>query len=288
MADAPEKQVGSDTPAGRVLVLLDGSRMSYAALNAAADIAACTGADVLGVFVEEQNLLRSAGYGFAREVGAASGISRPLDVTILERRMQRLAMEVKEALARAVSSRGRSHELSVARGRVVDEVLTLVSPQDLLVLGRVGWSSVPGSRLGSTARGLIRKSPSRVLLWSEGAVSDKNRIVVLLNDHADANRRAIQAATEASRYHHLPVTVLLRSEGDVSAVQLETIRQDLDFSGAGTRLRVLPATDPATVARVLREECAAQLVVSRECSLFSNPEADQLLIALNLPITITP
>ena len=54
----------SSDEAGRVLVLLDGSRMSYAALKAAAEIAGSTGADVLGVVVEEMNLLRSGGVGF--------------------------------------------------------------------------------------------------------------------------------------------------------------------------------------------------------------------------------
>lgn len=262
--------------------------MSYAALEAAADIAERTGSDALGIFVEELNLLRSAGYGFSREVGAASGISRPLDAAMAERRMRRLAKEVKDALARTVSHRGGRHKLSVARGQVVDEVLALAGPLDLLVLGRVGWSSVPGSRLGSTARELIRKSSSRVLLWSAGKSSSRNRIIVCLNDHVDANHRALQAATEASRCHQLPVTVLLKSESDVSADQLEIIRQDLDVLGIGTRLRVLPGMDPATVAKVLREERAAQFVLSRECSLFTEPGADQLLVALSCPVTVTP
>ena len=76
---------------GRVLVLIDGSRMSYAALETAVDIAGKRGVDVLGVFVEELNLVRSAGYGFSREVGSVSGISRPLVPDILEQRKQRLA-----------------------------------------------------------------------------------------------------------------------------------------------------------------------------------------------------
>src|SRR5690554_5627839 len=54
--------------ARRILVLLDGSRLSLAAMEAAADIARAQQAEVLGIFVEEANLLRSAGYGFAREV----------------------------------------------------------------------------------------------------------------------------------------------------------------------------------------------------------------------------
>ena len=88
MTDRPADQADPRTTTGRVLVLLDGSRMSYAALQAAVGIAANTGADVLGVFVEELNQLRSAGYGFAREVGGSSGISRPLAAGDVEQRRQ--------------------------------------------------------------------------------------------------------------------------------------------------------------------------------------------------------
>ncbi|MCS5560938.1 MAG: universal stress protein, partial [Marinobacter nauticus] len=66
--------------ARRILVLLDGSRRSLAALEAAADIARAQQAEVLGIFVEEVSLLRSAGYGFAREAGRSSGVARPMDV----------------------------------------------------------------------------------------------------------------------------------------------------------------------------------------------------------------
>lgn len=143
----------SSDEAGRVLVLLDGSRMSYAALKAAAEIAGSTGAEVLGVFVEELNLLRSAGYGFAREVGASSGVSRPFDPAGVEQRMQRLANQARRALAGAVATYGGKHTLSIARGHVIDEVLALAGPRDLLVLGRVGWSSRRGRAWGQRPRG---------------------------------------------------------------------------------------------------------------------------------------
>ena len=61
MTDRPADQADPRTTTGRVLVLLDGSRMSYAALQAAVGIAAKTGADVPGGFVGEVNSLRSTG-----------------------------------------------------------------------------------------------------------------------------------------------------------------------------------------------------------------------------------
>ncbi|WP_152204963.1 universal stress protein [Marinobacter changyiensis] len=284
-AEKPEDRAAAP---GRVLVLIDGSRISYAALDAAADIAGKRGADILGVYVEELNLVRSAGYGFSREVGSLSGISRPLDPGILEQRMRRLADHARAALARAVKQRGGKAALSVARGRVVDEVLALAGPDDLLVLGRAGWSSPAGARLGSTARGLIRKSPGRVLLWCEHKLPYQNRVVVFLNDHEEANHRAALAAAEISRHYHQPVTIIVGTDNEPAADRLDTIRRDLDVLGAGTRLRVISDTNPVTVARVLREERASQLVISRGCALFNEPGAEQLLAVLSLPVTVTP
>ena len=77
-------QAKAPMPVGRVLILLDGSRLSLAALEAAAEIAAARNAEVLGIFVEEINLLRAAGYGFAQEVGGSSGLARPLETAALE------------------------------------------------------------------------------------------------------------------------------------------------------------------------------------------------------------
>ena len=262
----------SSDEAGRVLVLLDGSRMSYAALKAAAEIAGSTGADVLGVFVEELNLLRSAGYGFAREVGASSGVSRPFDPAGLEQRMQRLASQARRALAGAVAPYGGKHTLSIARGHVIDEVLALAGPRDLLVLGRVGWSSAPG----------------RVLLWCEHRVLPQGRVVVFLNDHREANSRAVQAAAEAIRYSHRPVTMLLGAGPDIPPEERQRILLELDIPERDLRVRSLPSTDPVTVAGILREEKAVQLVLSRDCSLLQEPGAERLLVALNLPVTVTP
>ena len=262
--------------------------MSYAALTAAAEIAANTGADILGVFVEEQDLLRSAGFGFSREVGASSGISHPFDPTGLEQRMQRLAHQVRRALASAVAPYGGRHTLSVVRGHVVDEVLALAEPQDLLVLGRVGWSFAPGARLGSTAKGLVRRSPGRVLLWCENRILPQGRVVVFLNDHKEANSRAVTAAAEMIRHSYRPVTLLLGAGSDIPSEDLQGIQRNLGIQESDLRVRSLASTDPVFVARLLSQEKAVQLILSRGCALLQAPGAEELLVALNLPVTVTP
>jgi nucleotide-binding universal stress UspA family protein len=271
-----------------VLILLDGSRLSLAALEAAADIAHARKAEVLGVFVEEVNLLRSAGYGFTREVGRNSGVARPMDLAAIEARMRSLAEQARRSLERAMAQRGLAQALTLCRGRVADEVLNLARPGDLLVLGRVGWSGSPGSRLGSTARVLVSQALGDVLLWADPPMRSRNRIVVLLNHDQGANHRAVRVGAELARRNRQPLTILVRTETGRDERIAEDLLAYMESEGITARVSFLPMASAGAVARVIREEGASQLVLSRQCSLFREQGADTLLIEMNLPVTVTP
>lgn len=274
-------------PVGRVLILLDGSRLSLAALEAAADIAHARKAEVLGVFVEEVNLLRSAGYGFAREVGRSSGVARPMDRAAIEARMRSLAERARRLLERTMAQRGLAQALTLCRGRVADEVLNLARPGDLLVLGRVGWSGSAGSRLGSTARVLVSQALGDVLLWADPPMRSRNRIVVLLNHDQGANHRAVRVGAELARHNRQPLTILVRTETGRDERIAEDLLAYMESLGITARVSFLPMASAGAVARVIREEGASQLVLSRQCRLFCEQGADTLLIEMNLPVTVT-
>lgn len=278
----------ANQPAGRVLVLLDGSRLSLDALEAAADIAHARGAEVLGIFVEEVNLLRSAGYGWSREVGASSGQARPLDAARVQARMQALAEQARRSLSQAMARRAIPQVLKLCRGQVVSEVLNLASPGDLLVLGRVGWSGIPGARIGSTARALVLQAPGDVLLWTRPRPRPQGRVVVLLNHDQGANHRAVRVGADLALQYHQPLSVLVRTtDSDPQRITGDLLGY-LQQEGIAARVRLLPMASASAAARALKEEGASQLVISRSCSLFTEPGADSLLMELNLPLTVTP
>ncbi|MGM0984017.1 MAG: universal stress protein [Pseudomonadota bacterium] len=164
----PAEPVGDDgIPVMRVLALLDASRHSLAALAAAVDLAVMRRAELVALYVEDQDLLGSAGFPFAREIGAASGQVRRLSRSDLEAGMVLQARRVTEALEAAVAGRALRHQLQVSRGQVVSEALSLAGPGDLLVLGKAGLSGHWGVRLGSTSRALILEAPCTVIIWDE-------------------------------------------------------------------------------------------------------------------------
>lgn len=275
--------------AGRVLILLDGSRLSLAALEAAAEIAAARGAEVLGVFVEETNLLRTAGYSFAQEVGGSSGLARPLDMAALEARLQAQAEQARYALQQSMARRGLAQTLTLRRGRVAEEVLRLIQPDDLVVLGRAGRSAILGARLGSTARALLRQAPSEVLLWAERrAQRQEGRVVVLLNHDQGANQRALRVGVELSRHSNQPLSVLIRAEKEDDPSLMEEVLGALQQQGVTAQVRRIPLANAGAALLALQEEGASQLVVSRTCSLFADQGAEALLTKLDLPVTVTP
>lgn len=151
----------------RVVALLDASRQSLAALSAAVELAVSRRAELLALYVEDIDLLTCAAFPFSCEVGARSGLSRPLSVAGLEANIARRLVHIHRALDRAVAGRDLRHRLEVSRGRVVAEALAKAAPGDVLVLGKTGDTEALGARLGSTSRRLLLEAPCTVLIWEE-------------------------------------------------------------------------------------------------------------------------
>ena len=261
---------------------------SLAALEAAADIAAFHGLELVGVYVQDVNLLRGAAYGFAREIGASSGMARPMDSGRLERRMQELAEQVRRSLEKLVAERELPGTLKLCRGLVLDEVLEQVRPEDLVVLGRAGWSAAPGARFGSTARGLVLRASGNVLLWSPRPARSGRRLVVLVGDTRESRTRPLAVAAARVRQSPRPVTILVCSRAPVSPEEAESLKKPLVSAGVDAEVQRLPEAGLAALRHYLRMEGAEELVISRRCSLSARLDLERLLVTLDLPVTVTP
>ncbi|GGX80829.1 hypothetical protein GCM10007160_05040 [Litchfieldella qijiaojingensis] len=170
----------------RVLVLLDASRHSLAALSVAVDLACRRHAELVALFVEDHDLLRSTDFPFACEVGMASGMARPLSLSMLETHLIRQRENVRQALSEMVAGREVRHSLKVSRGRVVTEALALATRSDVLVLGKAGVSAQWGGRLGSTSRALVLQAPCTVLLWNETRPMERGPLLAIGESSAPA------------------------------------------------------------------------------------------------------
>ena len=151
----------------RVVVLLDASRHSQVALAAAVELAGRQRAELVALHVEDIELLHCSAFPFACEIGAQSGLSRPLTPGSLAANIDQQRQRVKQALLAAVAGRQLQHRLEVRRGEIVAAALALAEPGDVLMLGKAGMGERWGNQLGSTSRQLILQAPCTVLLWDE-------------------------------------------------------------------------------------------------------------------------
>lgn len=117
----------------RIVVGLDTGPRTRAALEAAAHLAASMQAELVGLFVEDVELLHFAGLPFAREVGYPSASLRPLDVAAMERALRAAAEEVRRTLATVAAHGPLSWSFRTARGAVPDALRAAAAEGGIVV-----------------------------------------------------------------------------------------------------------------------------------------------------------
>jgi K+-sensing histidine kinase KdpD len=117
----------------RVIVGLDPVQQSRALLEAAAELAGRMQAELLGLFVENQDLLHFAGLPFAREVGFESAMRRTLDVESMERTLRALAREARQAVETVAGGSQLQWSFRVVRGAPAAELLAAAEESDLVI-----------------------------------------------------------------------------------------------------------------------------------------------------------
>lgn len=107
----------------RRIVIALASGTSDPELEAAVALARSLDAELLGLFVEDLDLLRFAALPFAHEIGTASATRRRLDSASLERELRAHAAEAARRLAGAAARERVPSAFRVARGLLLDVLL---------------------------------------------------------------------------------------------------------------------------------------------------------------------
>lgn len=263
----------------RIVVALDASRSSLAALEAAADLAAVLEAELAGLFVEDENLMRLAGLSLAREWDRISGRPRSMRASELRRHLARQARQAQRALSEQAEMRRISWSFRTVRGHVTREVQVAASEADLLVLGARGRS--PGSAIGSTAKALLREVPTLLLVAPAGGPRG-GEVDVLFDGTKDAER-ALELASDLALYRDLPLRVLLAPDGEPGKLRDHAAAVLAEHAGRATyqeleRLHAAPAR--------LRAGGCGLLVTSRGSLTSLGAEAAKWVSDLRCPLLV--
>lgn len=227
----------------RIVVSMESAPQDRAALEAAADIAARLQAELVGLFIEDIDLLHFAALPFAREVGFPSAMLRPLDVSAMERSLRSLAGEARRALAEIAGRMPLRWSFRVARGSTSVELLAAAEEADLLV-----------ARASGIERAVLHVAggaPTLVLLLRDGGT--RHVPLVGMCSAAVPPDRVAPMLAGLSRLFGEGVDVLLLCEDSAVAERWEAELRAL-LAGEETRgaIRVVPVADAAELAGLVR------------------------------------
>lgn len=275
----------SEVNVRHILVALDGSRQSMAALELATDLAAVAKAELIGLFVEDTRLMRLAESPQARQVLYPSALPHPLHAVTVEDQLRAQAEIARRAMASLANPSHVRWSFQVVRGEVTAEVLAAASEIDILVLGRSGWSLAAHTHLGSTAQNLARHSLRDILLVRRGHPL-KRQVLVIVNN-TEGFHPPLVAAIRLARAYRSRLVVLTSgaktstSEG-IPMGALALLKEESEH--LQIHYRRMPGRDLLSIAHAVQAEGGGVVVVGE--SVCSPETLKQLLHRLDNPILL--
>jgi hypothetical protein len=255
----------------RIAVALDASDHGLRLLELAAGVAALLEAELEGIFVEDTQLLSSAGLPFLRELRLATLDEPALDVERLQREMRAVARRVREALEQSARTCGVTCSFRVWRGDLEAEILAAAVDAELFALGRIGRFAPLGKRLKGTR-------PRR-------ATGDLT--VGVLFDGSEAAARALATAAELAYDRRAAVSVILQPQDGADRDALSE-RASAILTGIKARTHVLApeSAEPGTLARTVLDAGIDLLIVDSANPLLAAPTLWERLESIDCPLLI--
>lgn len=290
-----------------ILVALDASRHSRAALQAAVNLAKSMDAELHGLFVEDQNWFNISQLPMLSEISDLTGTRRPLQSDWVERQVRILAERARRLLQEEASMHHLPYHFETVRGDVAEQLLKASEDADLITIGRTGQSLEKTRELGRTARDVLRKSQKPVLILNEGI--QLGRHVMVLYDGTQNSKKSLRLAQTMAERRDAQLLVLVplgawksthdqpidpiqptREEQQEAVQKLRReVEREIRHNFHNWTIDVITQTSPDahTIGRLVRMHHGGVLVLDSRLALASNRRLQQLLEELPCPLLLT-
>jgi nucleotide-binding universal stress UspA family protein len=276
------KERGHPERIRRILVALDASPQSMAALRAAAELAALLNAELVGLFVEDINLLRISEYSYAREIGHFSAHARKIDAAKMGRLLRVTARRAHQSMRIIARETRVRWSFTTRRGSIAPELLQAAEDSDLVILGRTGWSKKPA--LGSTVRQILDDPPARTLIIKDETCLTPSILALFNNSPASYN--ALASALELSRGRQTYLTVGIVARDSAQAREFQSAAHGwLQERATEARFRWLVGLDLNKVQWVVQEEDST-LVIPIDVPALSEAVLTDMIESLECAIMV--
>lgn len=269
----------------RILVPLDTSSTSTVLIAQATRLASQLQAELLGIFIEDINLLRLATLPFAREFAYDSVAGRKLDTQMMERSLRAQSERIRKALEQAAASTKIRPSFQVIRGNVVTELLAVVTDKDLLILGKSLQEKEFAGSIGSRTRAVIAQANCNIFIAPQEIIADHPFTVFF--DGSAASQHALAMAMRFINSDKDHLLVILPAGADTAVQNLQTQAQEI-LAGRGIPAQFLTLADNTArhLASVLNRQNSQLLIIDARCSLWNDEERAEILARINCPVML--
>lgn len=267
----------------RILVALDASGDVRAAIEAAVRLAAGPRAELVGLFIEDLNVLHAAGLPFVAQVNRVTGARESFDPETLERAFRQRAAEAERVLAMSARAARLHYSFTRIRGHAAKELLSASGGADIVVIGKRARASARAGRVIETITTRARVT----CVIEDEAPAPARRGILVVDDGSQAARHALRLAMALARPDGAEVTVLIAADDDRMARRLgQHAIERLRAAGIPGRCRRLTRAQPEAIAARARESGAAALILALEVAGLTPERIDRLVRASDCPVLI--
>lgn len=269
----------------RILVALDASSESLAALETAAQMAKRLEAELTGLFVEDADLFKLVGYPFVREMNLATRTGRSLDLATVERELGAQAALARRALEHAAQQRRVPWSFRVIRGAVETELLAAALEADLVAVGKAFHPLTGSARLGRMAQALSLRASCSLLLGVPGL--RQSEAVGVAYDGSPVAGDALDTAARIANDDGGQLLVLLIAEtGDVAAEHEAAVRRRLRGSPLALAFRRIVGASWAAMLPLIELERPRLMVVGVDPQSRAREAIGRLAESAGVPVLL--
>lgn len=193
----------------RVLVALDPAAPNPAAVEAARCITGGSRSELVGLFVEDTNLLALASLPCAREITFATATERKMDATTLRDQLQSCSELVRREFESAARRLAFDYSFKIRRGEVIRETRLEAEDSDALIVGRSVRTAGSRSWLGAMVHALAEPGAPTVVFVQEGWATGSSVLAVLEDPTGSAD--IVKTASAIAQREKLALKVVVRS-----------------------------------------------------------------------------
>lgn len=267
----------------KILVAVDTSAHSRAALEAAATLAKITEANIHGIFVQEEHWGKVSRLPSIKAVNELTGESRLLEKDSFEQQVEQLKKRLHRQL-KFISQRNEiNHSWETASGPVEEKILEAAKEADLITIGRRGRSLLQHKRLGSTAKAVIRQADKPILVLKKGL--RLGTVITCIYDASREGQRSLNLALSLAEKNNSRLSVIVMdNRKEPSAERDKTVEKMLDDAAIPVNMTTIRQPGIGQFIHIVNHQQPGLLVIPKSQPYLQNDSIETTLEYLNCPV----